>query len=91
MIPSFSNLATKFHKNAEILLIIILLTHLIAIAFYRFWVGYNLVPAMIHGSREETEGPGGEISFIHTILGVVLLSLCLLGSLLFILIKPSFI
>ena len=84
LLPSFSDLATKFHKNAEILLIIILLTHLSAIAFYRFWVGHNLVPAMIHGSREETEGPGGKISFSHTILGLGLLSLCLLGAFLFI-------
>ena len=90
LLPSFSDLATKFHKNAEILLIIILLTHLIAIAFYRFWVGHNLVPAMIHGSREETEGPGGEISFSHTILGLGLLSFCLLSAFLFILLKPSF-
>ena len=90
LFPSFSDLATKFHKNAEILLIIILLTHLMAIAFYRFWVGHNLVPAMIHGSREETEGPGGEISFSHTILGLGLLSFCLLGAFLFILLKPSF-
>ena len=88
--PSLSDLATKLHKNAEIFLILILLTHLSAIAFYRFWVGHHLVPAMIHGSREETEGPGGEISFSHTILGLGLLSFCLLGAFLFILLKPSF-
>ena len=89
LLPSASMLATKLHKNAEFLLLIIILTHLAAIAFYYFWAGQNLVAAMIHGKRDEKEGPGGEISLPHTLLGLGLLSLCLLGAFLSIILKPS--
>ena len=90
LFPSVSNFATKLHKNAEFLLIIVILTHLVAIAFYRFWLGQNLVSAMIHGSRDEKEGPGGEISLLRTLLGLGLLSLCLLVVFLSMILKPSF-
>ena len=89
MVPSVSQLATKLHQNAEILLILIVVMHLSAITFYRLWLGQNLIPAMIHGSRDDKEGPGGRISTPHTVAGLGLLSLCLAGAFLAIIIKPS--
>ena len=89
LVPSVSQLATKLHQNAEILLILIVVMHLSAITFYRLWLGQNLVPAMIHGSRDDKEGPGGRISTPHTIAGLGLLSLCLAAAFLAIMLKPS--
>ncbi len=89
LFPSVSQLATKLHQNAEILLILIVMVHLSAITFYRLLLGQNLIPAMFHGSRDEKEGPGGRISTPHTVAGLGLLSLCLAGAYLAIMLKPS--
>lgn len=89
LFPSVSQLATKLHQNAEFLIIFIVLMHLGAIIFYRLWLGQKLIPAMIHGSRNDKKGPGGKISTLHSLAGLGLLSICLAASFLAIMLKPS--
>jgi len=90
LLPSLSDLASELHENTKLILIGVVLMHLGALFFYRFWLGKNLVPAMIHGSRDDKTGPGGKISLLHTALGLGVLVCCLAAAYFAILIKPSF-
>ena len=90
LVPSVSQLATKLHQNAEILLILIVVMHLSAITFYRLWAWPKPCPSNgSMASRDDKEGPGGRISTPHTIAGLGLLSLCLAAAFLAIMLKPS--
>ena len=45
----FTETASFWHRRIEVLIFAIIVLHLAAIATYRFLLGQNLIPAMIHG------------------------------------------
>ena len=46
----FTQPASFWHRRIEVLIFAIIVLHLAAIATYRFLLGQNLIPAMIHGA-----------------------------------------
>ena len=67
----FTQTASFWHRRIEVLIFAIIVLHLAAIAAYRFLLGQNLIPAMIHGGRDSNTAP---VSWRLQVSGVVLLS-----------------
>lgn len=44
-------IATGFHQTFSFVILLLVIVHLGAIVFYRFWKKENLVPAMVHGKK----------------------------------------
>ena len=53
----FTQPASFWHRRIEVLIFAIIVLHLAAIATYRFLLGQNLIPAMIHGGRDRNNAP----------------------------------
>ena len=66
----FTETASFWHRRIEVLIFAIIVLHLAAIATYRFLLGQNLIPAMIHGGRDRNNAP---VSWRLQVAGVLLL------------------
>ena len=67
----FTQTASFWHRRIEVLIFAIIVLHLAAIASYRFLLGQNLIPAMIHGGRDRHNAP---VSWRVQVVGVLLLA-----------------
>jgi cytochrome b len=71
-------LATWYHKNiGEVVLIVLVLLHLGAIAYYQLRKGQNLVGPMWHGDKAlDFNAPASRDDYRSRLLAIVLLGLC---------------
>lgn len=86
------SLATAWHKGpGKLLLIVLVLTHVAAIAWYSLRRSQSLVPAMVHGDKTLPTAPPGDRSgnqsgdvtsrdtAVQRVLALVLLLVCALA------------
>ena len=72
------SLATAWHKGpGKLLLILLVLAHMVAIAWYRWRKGQALVPAMWHGDKPVPEGvPASRDCLPQRVLAILILLGC---------------
>lgn len=69
----WSNLAGRIHHLGEKAIILIVILHLTALAFYGFILRKNLIPAMVTGKQRSLQGQDITISKGRTIFGLILM------------------
>ena len=69
----WSNLAGRIHHLGEKAIILIVILHLAALAFYWFALRKNLITAMVTGKQKQLQGQDITLSKARTIFGVVLM------------------
>lgn len=73
----FTDTATRLHHLGEKLVFAVIAMHLLAMLIYRFWLKINLVPAMLHGGRDEVRQPSSKT---RQIAGVMVLAAVLITA-----------
>ena len=74
-VGEFSKTATNFHHIGERVVIAVIALHIIALLVYRYGLKIKLLPAMLHGGKDEAAPP---ISKTKQIFGLVLLATILI-------------
>ena len=72
--PNYISLASSVHHMTEKALFAVILLHFFALFAYFWRLKKNLVPAMITGRRPKAVGPSGELSILHTVFGLLLMT-----------------
>lgn len=78
-----------WHERLHFLVPLLVALHVFAIAAHRLWLGEKLVSRMITGGQDDTSADK-KPSKAQTMLGLVLLALCLAGALSLSLLTPNY-
>ena len=72
--PDYMKLASSLHHMTEKALFAVIVLHLFALLIYYWRLKKNLVPAMITGRRTKAVGPSGDLPMLHTVFGLLLMT-----------------
>ena len=76
-VGDFTNQARQYHHNVSKLVIVMIIIHLAAIAIYRFKLKIKLIPAMVHGGKDDKTR---RLSGSHQLFGLILMAACIAAS-----------
>lgn len=76
-VGDFTNQARQYHHNVSKLVIVMIIIHLAAIAIYRFKLKIKLIPAMVHGGKDDKTR---RLSGSYQLFGLTLMAACIAAS-----------